>query len=161
MDKMEAGPEERRAAMRVVKDHLRPQLAELEEVARHEPREAWREAEHLAGEALELVHIKRENPELYDKTVAFLTLETRSLELAQAATIAKGEARQKLRRSLAQVLEKAFTAKQQMLQMEIQAMDADLQQLRELVKKREARRKAIIDRRMRELVDDRDDDLDW
>ncbi len=158
---LDVDEEGRQAVAEMMEQHLGPRLAELEELKRNNPDRAWREAERIVAEALEMTDTKKGNPALFGKKTEFLKLERQSLELAAAAGVAEGDAKEKLKKSLQSVLEKAFTAKQELMKLEVQSMEGDLAHLKELMKKREAKKQAIIDRRMRQLIDDRDQDLQW
>jgi hypothetical protein len=67
---------------------------------------------------------------------------------------AKGEDREKVKTKLAEALEKQFDLRQKRHQAEIAALEAQVNQLKELVQKRQENRREIISKRLDQLVRD-------
>jgi hypothetical protein len=53
---------------------------------------------------------------------------------------------------LKKTLDRAFEIKQEIIKMDLERMERDLEELKKLVNKRESRKSAIVDRRIKELL---------
>ena len=154
-------PEEERAeVVRFIREYFEGELAEAEELARKEPGEAREIVTDVVHEARELLELREENPEAFEKAMHEPKLGRRSAELAERCRASKGEAREQLLKELRGVLSEAFGLRQASMKDEMRELERELQRLRTLVEKREENRDAIVERRIEQLTGE-GDFLEW
>ena len=151
---------EQEHVIRFVHEHFEGELAEAEELAREEPGEAREIVTDVVHEARELLELRQEHPEAFEKAMHRMAIERRSLELAERYRASKGEAREQLLKELRGVLSEAFSLRQAAMKGEMRELEEELDRLQTLVQKREANRDAIVERRIEELIGE-DEYLDW
>jgi hypothetical protein len=149
-------PAAKQAVLRELHDVFPAQLAELQGVADSNGEAATDTARQLVGQAKHLVDLKRDDPREYERVVRLCRLDDECLDLVRKARAAEGEARAPLVASLRQKLGEAFDAKQDTMNREVAAMAGELENLRRRVAKRAESREQLIDRRVLDLLSDRE-----
>lgn len=114
----------------------------------------------LVREVLSLLETKRRNPVAFEKKLALKRLETRADRLAREIRLAGGDEKKRLQRELHDTAVSIFDIKQELMKTDVEQMSRELALLKELINKREASREAIVNRRVVNLVGDRED-LEW
>ena len=89
---------------------------------------------------------------LYDRLMEELQMESETAQLAAAIMAADGNRRTELELNLRQKLDRIFELKQQNRRDEIAQLEKQLSELRKQLSTRESNRRAIIDRRIEELI---------
>jgi uncharacterized protein YlxW (UPF0749 family) len=78
----------------------------------------------------------------------------KAVELARKMAAARGEEKEKLEKQLTEVLNKSFDDRQKRHEKEIEALEAQVKKLKEMVSKRKVNRDEIIAERMKQLERD-------
>jgi len=108
----------------------------------------------LVQEALDLRHMRETRPALFDRVLARRRLETRVAELAALLRALPRDARDEQRAELRRLLDNGFDLRQEILKAELVDMQAELDELTDLIAKRSANRDLIIERKLKELTGD-------
>jgi len=108
----------------------------------------------LVQEALDLRHMQETRPELFQRVLERRRLEARVAELADLLRALPRDARSEQRAELRRLLKNGFDLRQEILKAELADMQAELDELTELIAKRSANRDLIIERKLRELTGD-------
>lgn len=100
--------------------------------------------------------LRADDQDLFDDYVRERQLEIEAYELARSiAMLPSGRERLKIEDELRSVLDKGFELKQKNRQREIEQLESRLDELRQSLDERASKRSQIIERRFRELVDQR------
>lgn len=105
---------------------------------------------------------REENPDRFKSWVKYKKLTYRSIALA--AKIAKSSGKNqkpKLEKELMEILNQLFTMRMQMDKNELNDLEKEINELRILIKKREAKRERIIKKRFEELLEGDEEEFDW
>ena len=139
--------------------HLVPHLKELREEDPEAHRHELREIRHHL-EAYE--RTREEAPEIAEAMLRAHRLEAESWELARSLTgIEDAEAREKRVDELRSLLEQIFDLRMKQPEMELRHLEDEVRKIREMVQRRHEARDRIIDRRLENLIDEADEDLEW
>jgi hypothetical protein len=114
----------------------------------------------LVRQSIELQAIKRRHPDLFAQHVTQRRLEHEAEEAAQAVRQSSGAARAQAVTGLRQKLESVFEVKQLLMQRDVEQMETELRDLKEMIEKRQQNRQAIVTRRLSELIGEAND-LHW
>jgi len=114
----------------------------------------------VVGEALDLLEAKRRDPDLYQLMRSRRRLDRTATELGRAAQRSDGEKKKKLLTELQTTLEESFRVKQKVMKAEVEQVERELDDLRELINRRELMRGEIVGRRISELTENTND-LEW
>jgi hypothetical protein len=107
---------------------------------------------HAAGDAVRLLEARERDPELYTKMLKLRRLERQAAQLAAECREAAEAAREESLRKLQATLGEAFRLKQELMQSDVAALERDVNELKALIAKREAREREIVARRLAEIV---------
>jgi hypothetical protein len=143
---------EREKAMKLANDCFAPRMQRIEQLSRRVPQEAVDEMTDIIYEVSELLEIKAANPDLFEKRITQMQLEREAEQYVERARLSKGSKRKKALDMLKKTLDRAFEIKQEIIKMDLERMERDLEELKKLVNKRESRKSAIVDRRIKELL---------
>lgn len=146
--------------MEEVRREFSRDLAEFKNLAMRQRDRAVDYLTYLVSEAVEMLEMKRESPDLYEKALKQRRLERTARRFAAEWNRMTGEKKEQKHKELRAVLGDAFDAKQEMMKADVAQMQQDLQELLAMIDKRQENRKAIIIRRLKELTGDADP-LDW
>jgi len=146
--------------MEEVRREFSRDLAEFKNLAMRQRDRAVDYLTYLVSEAVEMLEMKKESPDLYEKALKQRRLERTARRLAAEWNRMAGEQKGQKQEELQTVLGDAFDAKQEMMKADVAQMQHDLQELLAMIEKRQGNRKAIIVRRLKELTGDTDP-LDW
>ena len=146
--------------MEIVQQHFGRELREVQALARVEPMDAKELLGDLVAEAMELLELREENPEAFERRIRLAALEREAQELGGICADRGGEERAEPQKKLREVLTEAFNIKLEMMKQEAKALEQELDRLKILVDKRQASREAIVERRLKELTGE-EDVLDW
>lgn len=144
---------------RVVKflqDTFAPQMRRFRELDGERREEAVDVRTRLVREYLELQDVKRRRPEAFEQHLQFRRLEKEAEAPAAAVRRMAAAEASEARMALRQTLERAFDLKQQMSQGDIAHLEGERERLRRTVETRARHRDAIVDRRMKELLAERE-----
>jgi len=111
-------------------------------------------------ESLELLNVKNQRPELFEKIMARRRLERKADELAAVCRASSGVQRRKLLDELRGTLQEGFDLKQAIMKAELESMQGELQLLEGLISRRQASKDLIIQRRIVDLSGEKDN-LKW
>lgn len=110
-----------------------------------------------AHEVRELLELRAHEPELFDVRVKIMRNEATAEILGERyEQTQEPEQRERIRTELRQVLERGFEMGQELREREIEAIEREMEKIRGLLDERETHRELIIDRRMRQILDDVD-----
>lgn len=142
--------------------HL-PMLAEELELMREEEPDEYREA---LDESLDFVaylqELKAENPRAFDAVIQAELLEYRGWAIAHEIGATEDPARQaELRDTLQQLLEQVFDARMIEREAEIEAMTAELDEIKGIMEQRRNRKALIVSRQLESMVEEVDESLEW
>ena len=147
-------PAERQAVIRELHDLFSARLADLQGLAERHWAEAREAARHVVHQAGELVDLKRDEPREYERRCRILRLEDECTALAQKARAAQGAQHEQLVAELKKKLADLFDARQEMMERDLAAMEAEVESLRRRVSKRAENRGQLIERRALDLLSD-------
>jgi hypothetical protein len=147
---------ERQAVLRMLHDVFPARLADLGEVLARNRDEAHEITEHLIHQSSRLVDLKGEAPAEYERELRLCRLDDECLALGRKAQAAQGQAKEALLAELRKKLAEAFDAKQEAMKRGLTAMEAEVENLRRRVAKRAENRDQLIDRRVLDLLGDRE-----
>jgi len=114
----------------------------------------------LVREVLLLLETKRKNPAAYENKLKLRRLEATAAKLSKEISLAGDNERKQLQQALRTTAASIFDIKQELMKADIEQMSGDLALLKDLVKKREANRDAIVDRRVADLARD-GEGMEW
>lgn len=142
--------------------HL-PVLAEELELMREEEPDEYREA---LDESLDFVaylqELKAESPRAFDAVIQAELLEYRGWAIAHEIGATEDPARQaELRDTLQQLLEQVFDARMIEREAEIEAMTAELDEIKGIMEQRRNRKALIVSRQLESMVEEVDESLEW
>ena len=140
--------------------HLPDELERFAVAARRDSAEAPALFGEVVRRTLELTAIRERDPERFARLVEQQQLNRRTDRMAQWCRALKDGEREKMVTELTRTLESAFDVKQVLMQREVADMESQLVTLTELLERRHKHRKAIISRRLNELLD-ADEALEW
>jgi hypothetical protein len=146
----------RQAVLRQLHDVFPARVADLEDVIARNRDEAAEIAEDLIQQANRLVDLKEAEPLEYERVLRLCRLDDQCLGLSRKARAAQGPERDALIAELKKTLGEAFDAKQDTMQRELAAMEAETENLRRRVTRRAENRDQLIDRRALDLLGDRE-----
>ena len=120
------------------------------------------EAEEIVGEAVdqawELRELQEDNPGRYETAVRLRQLNNQAAVLGRKVAGTKGAEQAALLAQLKKNLAAFFDLKQEQMKRNAADMKAELQHLEGQIRRRSQRREALVERRLRQLVDG---DLEW
>lgn len=143
-----------------INDQFPEEMLRCRELAGVEPDEAVAALTQIFHDAIGLLDMRRDRPDLYEKSMAEIRLERRSRRLAALAGKAEGGEKDSYATELKAVLEEMFELRQDLMKAELEDMERDLDRLRALIRKRQENRAAIIERRLGDLTGEHAD-LGW
>lgn len=114
----------------------------------------------LVREALLLLETRRKNPAVFENKLKLRRLEAASARLSKKVRLAGGDEKKQLRQALLATAASIFDIKQEIMKADIEQMNGDLALLKDLVRKREMNRNAIIEKRVNDLARD-SEDMEW
>jgi len=146
----------REAILRTVHDVFPARLAELGDVAGRNRDEASEMASQLIDQAGRLVDLRQDEPREYERFLRQCRLDDECLGLGRKARALQGAEREASVAELKKKLAEAFDAKQEAMKRELAAMENEVENLRRRVAKRAEGRDQLIDRRVLDLLGDRE-----
>ncbi len=146
----------RQAVLRMMHDVFPARLAELEEVLSRSRDEAQGIAGELIEQSSRLVDLKEGEPLEYERFLRQCRLEDECLALGRKARSAEGAAREALLGELRTKLGEVFDARQEAMARDLAAMEAEVEAARRRLAKRAENRQILIERRVLDLLGDRE-----
>jgi|GEM_PF-3167223 len=146
----------RQAVLRMIHDVFPARLAELEEIVKRNRDEANEVADQLIDQAGRLVDLKQDEPREYERFLRLCRLDDECLALGRKARTLQGQERETVLVELRKKLAEAFDAKQESMKRELAAMETEVENLRRRVAKRADSRDTLIERRVLDLLGDRE-----
>jgi len=151
---------DREGIMEFIRDHFPREMRQFRELSAKRFSEAAELMSDVIRESLELLETRERNPEVYAKRVRQRELEIRTAALVEAIREAEDRDREKRLEELRGILEEAFEIKQELMKIDVAHMEKEISELKKMVARREANRKAIINRRVSEITGEMDY-LEW
>lgn len=143
----------------VVMEFLEEQFSqEMEEFKKNFRWQPGKAAEILTGlilEALELLELKNEYPDYYDKVMLQRKLEKEAETLAEECRRSTGEKKEILYQKLKKTIIETFVIKQLNLKMQAERMAAELAELNAFIDNRNSYQEQIIDNKLKILTGQR------
>ncbi len=130
--------------------------------ARHNPG-LFRDTLERAREVIrEMEELRVRDPELFKVRLRMVEIHRAEDELVDALKDCKDEEKRKaLREKLKRVVSEAFDLKMREHKRRIEALEEELRRLKEMHKRHKEHRDRIIERRVRRLLGEEDDEFDW
>ena len=154
-------PEENaEAVMGFIRDNLPMKMREFRALSERHGDRAMEFLTDVILESLDLVRIRRDRPDLFEKVMMRSRIERRVVELAQQYRAAEKDERAALHRELITALERGFDLKQEIMLDDLAAMQTELASLKQLIDRRKENRAMIIQRKATEMTG-LEMDLDW
>ena len=154
-------PEARRDEVKEFMQRYFPhRLKEVQQLRRHEPEEAAEFFRDTLNETLELLELREEEAEEFERAIKELEVERKTEEMAQTFERATPEERKKLLAELKDMLDQAFEMRQKAMKTEVEHLEREMRRLKTMVEKREQNKALIIDRRIQQLTGEMDY-LEW
>ena len=151
-------PEERAAIERMIFALFPEELRRVQTVFPRNRDEAEEIMDRVMDQCWELMELKERNPERYEAEVNLRQLNNQAAELARQAAAATGAKREALIAQLRAKLEAYFDLKQEQMKRELAETKARLEELENQVRRRTQGRDALLDRRLRQLLEG---ELEW
>lgn len=148
------------ATMAVVHKEFPREMQRFRAVASGNPAKATELLTRIVGESVKLMDVKDRDPALYQRMREQRRLDRRVDSLARVIWKSTGEKQKKSRTEMRETLEESFEIKQNLMREEVRQIENDLDELRDLINRREAKRDEIVKRRMSEVLE-KSDDLGW
>lgn len=146
--------------MEFLREHFPREMKRFRSVVAHDEEAAGLLLAGLVSQAMELLETKDHDPRRFARLLEQRKLERKAESLAELLADERETNRDGIIRALRDVLVQVFEIKQQLMQADVAEMEADLEELKQLVQKREAHRKEIITRRLKDLTGETDY-LEW
>jgi len=150
--------EERAAMERMIFALFPEELRRVQTVFPRNRDEAEEIMDRVMDQCWELMELKERNPERYEAEMNLRQLNNQTAELARQATAATGAKREALVAQLKSKLEAYFDLKQEQMKRELAETKARLEELDSQVRRRAQGRDALLDRRLRQLLEG---ELEW
>lgn len=147
--------------MRLVHQEFPLEMRRFRQIAEKSPGEAMTLITQIIGESHELLVLKQNDPEQYQRMRKQRQLERRAITLGEdIATHEAGPERKRLTKELQTVLQESFDIKQNLIKGEVEEIENELAKLSALVQRREEKRAEIIERRISALTG-ASQDVEW
>jgi hypothetical protein len=111
----------------------------------------------FAPDAFRLEEMKKYDPEMYELEVRDRELESQTQTLAQQLRRAPLNERAELKKQLQELVDQHFDARQTRRELQLKRLEAELEQMRASLTKRQEVREQIVGRRIAELTGDEHD----
>lgn len=131
------------------------EVREVKQMAEVLPDKAVERLTDIVQECISLMRIRNRDAELFSKIMEEKRLNKVAQRRAEAIREAKGTERNKGIEELRKILETTFEIKQELMKRDVEGLEKELEQLKQLVKLREQRKNEIINGRLTELVNGR------
>jgi len=145
---------ERIETLAFIRQHYPRELQEFTRLSRRDLLKSMEYFVDVVDRALELMEIRDNNPDVYNIMIRHRELEEHVKALAKELRAAEGIDLTNAVATLHETLQESFSAKQKLMQIDIEQMDRQLNALREMLKDRETNSDLIIRRRYDEIVGD-------
>ncbi len=151
-------PEERATMERMIFALFPEEMRRAQTVFPRNRDEAEEIVNRVVDQCWELMELKERNPERYESEMKLRQLNNQTAELARQAVAANGAQREALLKQLKAKLEAYFDLKQAQMKQEAEELRAHLDELENQIQRRAKGRDAMVDRRIRQLLDG---ELEW
>ena len=152
-------PAERQAILREATVVFSERIQQAQAMLGQDADEAHEIIEQVIDKTWELMDLKENNRAAYKRQVALYTLDNNTMALARRVRQSKGAERKKLTAQLQQMLQAYFDRKQENIKAEVQMHEREAARLKQLYAKRQQRRARLIERKLRDMLDE--DDVEW
>ena len=157
----EVEPLRRQALKQELQTYFYADLQRLEPLAREDRDEAEEQLDQLLEEADAMLDAREDDPARYERMVQLRKAHNVTLDLAAAAQRAPAGKREALEGKLRQALARYFDLRQQAIGREINDLERELKRLKRSYARRQEKRKQMIERRLRELLEPEEDEIEW
>jgi len=151
---------EREDMLRFIQEEFPKEMREFHEIARHHMGEAVDYLTDVVAESLDMVTARRDDPAQFELMMRWRRLESQAFDLAEAYRRVDDGKRDEIAKELRRVLGEGFETKQNLMQRGLGKMREEIERLESLIEKRQAKREAIIERRMDTLAGG-GEELEW
>ena len=132
--------------------HFPLEMRRFSELAVRDEKGAMRVLLQVVRRVVDLIEVKRVDPQHYERLAKAQRLETLASNLADTTRHLAGDHKAKAVEQLNKVLDEAFQVRQQIMQHEVARMESELQRIKALLQKRDEHRSDIISRRLAQLT---------
>ncbi len=145
-----------------LKKNLPEFLPRLEKAKQHEPEEYEHMLDEIRHGIRHYYHLKEIDPEVADGLVEAHRLEIKSESLAETIRMTKDDGRKtRLKSELRTMLTRICDLRLAEQKLEAKQLRKEVEEIEQLIKKREGAKNRIVERRMMQLLFEEDDDLRW
>jgi hypothetical protein len=143
-----------------VQRHFPERAQKLEELRRTDRERYLKERRQLMGKIQRLMELEKNNPRLFALTLEDIKLERKLNQLARTARESTDAgARERYRKELEVAVLEAFELRARLKQAELDDLEAQVDELRASLKRREERREELVSQRVEQLL--KEDLDDW
>lgn len=143
-----------------VQRHFPERAQKLEELRRTDRERYLKERRQLMGKIQRLMELEKNNPRLFALTLEDIKLERKLNQLARTARESTDDgARARYRKELEVAVLEAFELRARLKQAELDDLEAQVDELRASLKRREERREELVSQRVEQLL--KEDLDDW
>jgi len=151
-------PQERATVQRTLFSLFPEELRRAEIMLQRNREEAEEIVDEAVDQAWELLELREDQPAKYETAVKLRQFNNQAAVLGRRIAGTKGGEQKALLAQLRKNLQAFFDLKQEQMKRNAADMKAELQHLENQISRRAQRREALVDRRLRQLVDG---DLEW
>jgi len=138
--------------MRFITENYPSKMRQVKSLALVRPDDALEQMTDLIHESLGILALQESLPRVYEMKVKQLKVENDVARWAEASKTAKAEERGKDMEALRKAVEESFDVKQELMKSEVEQLEKKLQDLKNLVRKRQESRKDLVAYRLSELA---------
>lgn len=136
-------------------EYFMQEVLEVKQMAEVLPDKAVERLTDIVQECISLMRIRNRDAKLFSKIMEEKRLNKVAQRRAEAIREAKGTERNKGIEELRKILETAFEIKQELMKLDVEGLEKELEQLKQLVRLREQCKNEIINGRLTELMNRR------
>ncbi|MCP4349325.1 MAG: hypothetical protein GY795_27920 [Desulfobacterales bacterium] len=145
-----------------LKKHVPNQHSELLHLKKEEPEEYKENLIEMIEQIEYFESVRKQDSAMYERLVEAENLEFKSWELAKKIALTKNTDKKKIQiAQLETILGKLFDIRQQEKNMEIKALKKEIDEIQDLLNRRKTNKNKIIERRMKEMVSEFNEALEW
>jgi len=145
-----------------IEEHMPHVMAELRELRRENPKAFHRELKELTARVHHMREMKEHAPEIAEALLRSYKLEHQCHELSERIRETDDrEKREGLTAELREKLNQVFELRLREPELEILHLQREIDELKSVVEKRQKNRERIVERRLRDLVGEVDEGLEW
>ena len=138
--------------MKFINEQFPDEMKRFQELRQKNAAEAEERISSLVENAIELLEIRQKNAEQFEKALKKTKLDRQAEHMGEKLRGEDVKDKEQASKEIREILEQSFELKQELMKMEVSGLEGEIQKLKEMVEKRQANKKAMIDRRVKELT---------